>query len=204
MTPEVVVFDLGKVLVDYDYAITAKKIAPCCKLSVQELRSVLDESPLFAKFECGLIGNEEFFSEICARTGYCGLRQEFDLHFADIFTEIKPMIRAHAQLRARKIPTYILSNTNDISTAHIRRTYPFFANFDGYVLSYQHKVMKPDPQIYRILEKQCGRTGAQILYLDDRIENAEGAKACGWQVIHHQTPEESIRIMKSLGVLVGD
>jgi HAD superfamily hydrolase (TIGR01509 family) len=201
MIPEVVVFDLGKVLVEYDYAITARKIAPQCKVSASELRAVLDESPLFAQFECGLIGNEEFFREICARTGYCGLREEFDLHFADIFTEIKPMIRAHTELRERKIPTYILSNTNDISTAHIRRRFPFFANFDGYVLSYQHKVMKPDQKIYQLLEKLCGRSGPQILYLDDRLENTDGAKARGWQVIHHQSPEESVKSMKKLGLL---
>lgn len=111
------------------------------------------------------------------------------------------MIRAHAELRARKVPTFILSNTNDLSIRHIRRRFPFFANFDGYVLSYQHKVMKPDEKIYQILEKLTGRSGAEILYLDDRLENAEGGRARGWQVIQHQRPEESIGIMKRLGLL---
>lgn len=62
MIPEVVVFDLGKVLVDYDYTIAARNIAPRCKVSLQQLQALLDESPLFAQFESGLIGNEEFFS----------------------------------------------------------------------------------------------------------------------------------------------
>jgi len=34
-----------------------------------------------------------------------------------------------------------------------------------------------------------GREQKQILYLDDRIENAEAGVARGWHVIHHQTPE---------------
>jgi HAD superfamily hydrolase (TIGR01509 family) len=201
MTPEVVVFDLGKVLVEYDYGITARKIAPRCKIPLQQLLPALENSSLFARFEGGLMSNEQFLSEFCAWTGFSGSHEEFAHLFADIFTEIQPMIKAHAELRARKIPAYILSNTNDISTAHIRRHFPFFAHFDGYVLSYQHKVMKPQPRIYEILEELCGRRGAQILYLDDKLENVQGGKARGWQVIHHKTPEESLRIIKELGLL---
>ncbi len=204
MTPEVVVFDLGKVLVDFDYSIAAQKIAARSNLSAQQLRAFLDESPLFAQFETGLLTNEEFFGEICARTGFCGILREFAEYFADIFTEIEPMVQVHAHLRARKVPTYVLSNTNDLSISHIRRTFPFYAHFDGYVLSYQHKAMKPEQKLYEALEKMCGRTGPQILYLDDRLENAEAGKARGWQVIHHQNCQKTIQIMRELGVVMSE
>ena len=54
------------------------------------------------------------------------------------------MIQLHAALRQQGIPTYIFSNTNELAVSHIRRTFPFFANFDGYILSYEHGAMKPD------------------------------------------------------------
>jgi FMN phosphatase YigB (HAD superfamily) len=202
MTPEVVVFDLGKVLVDFDYSIAAQKIAAQSKLSAQQVRAFLDESPLFARFETGLLTNQEFLRELCARTGFKGLVLDIADYFADIFTEITPMLQVHARLRARKVPTYVLSNTNDLSISHIRCHFPFYAHFDGYVLSYQHKAMKPEQKLYEALETLCGRSGPQILYLDDRLENAEAGKARGWQVIHHQSPEQSIQRMKELGVLM--
>jgi FMN phosphatase YigB (HAD superfamily) len=46
------------------------------------------------------------------------------------------MTATQAALRANGIPTCIFSNTNPIAVRHIRTAFPFFANFDGYVLSY--------------------------------------------------------------------
>ena len=73
--------------------------------------------------------------------------------FADIFSEIKPMIAMQAALRAHGVPTYIFSNTNGIAVTHIRRNFPFFANFDGYIYSYEHGAMKPDARIYEVVER---------------------------------------------------
>jgi len=63
------------------------------------------------------------------------------------------MIELHAGLWKQKIPTYIFSNTNEIAVGHIRRSFPFFTAFDGYILSYEVGAMKPGPKIYEALEK---------------------------------------------------
>jgi hypothetical protein len=136
------------------------------------VRELLDHSPLLYKFETGLVTNEEFYGEVCTACGFSGKMDEFSATFADIFSEIKPMIDLHAALRAGGVPTFIFSNTNDIAIGHIRRRFPFFSNFDGYVLSYQHGAMKPTPKIYEAVEKLTGQKGKSILYLDDRAENA--------------------------------
>lgn len=43
--PEVVVFDLGKVLVDFDYSIAARKIAAQAERSAAQVQELLDHSP---------------------------------------------------------------------------------------------------------------------------------------------------------------
>jgi len=48
-----------------------------------------------------------------------------------------------AALRAAKVPTFIFSNTNDLAIEHIRRNFPFFEQFDGYIFSYEIGGMKP-------------------------------------------------------------
>src|SRR5207249_2785909 len=100
--------------------------------------------------------------KVCALTGYRGLQQEFEPAFSDIFSPIEPMIALQAELRSRKVPTFVLSNTNDLAVAHIRRTFPFFANFDGYILSCEQRVMKPHARIYELAETITGRQADQI------------------------------------------
>ena len=161
--PEAVVFDLGKVLVDFDYNIAARKIASRGKMSAGEVQRFIDHSPLLFRYETGLMTKENFFSEICAATGFCGEFDEFANHFADIFSPIEPMIEWQRTLQQKGIPTYIFSNTNDLAVEHIRRQFPFFGNFDGYILSFEHGAMKPDAKLYEVVERKTGRRGADIL-----------------------------------------
>ena len=196
-----VVFDLGKVLVDFDYGIAAKKIAAKGKWMHDEVKRFIAESPLLFRYETGLISKEDFYAEICKSTGYCGDLEEFGCHFSDIFTPIEPMVALQAELRKRGTRTYIFSNTNDLAIHHIRRNFPFFGNFDGYVLSYEQGVMKPDEKIYMIAEQMSGKKGAEILYLDDRGENVEAGARRGWQVIMHEAPEKTRGLIEALGLL---
>jgi putative hydrolase of the HAD superfamily len=203
ITPSVVVFDLGKVLVDFDYRISSEEISRRSRLTAVQVRELIDHSPLLYQFETGLLSNEEFYREVCSTSGYSGTLDEFCHTFADIFSEIKPMTALHARLRAHQIPTYIFSNTNDIAVTHIRKKFPFFAHFDGYVFSYQHGALKPEEKIYAVVERLVGHIGEEIVYLDDKVENIEAALARGWQALLHQTPETTIPILRELGLPVG-
>jgi len=199
--PDVVVFDLGKVLVDFDYSIAGRRIAARSTMSATDVQNFIDHSPLLFRYETGLIDRQQFFDEVRATTGFQGGIDEFAQFFADIFSSIDEMIKLHAQLRAAAVPTFIFSNTNDLAVEHIRRHFPFFANFDAYVLSYEHGAMKPSAKLYEVVEQVTGKVGKQILYIDDRIENAEAGLARDWQVIHHVSPQVSREIVESLKLL---
>src|SRR5262245_6619577 len=204
MTPQVVVFDLGKVLVDFDYNIAARKIAARGRIGPQQVKDLIDQSPLLFSYETGQITKEQFFAEVCAVTGFCGDLEEFSRYFSDIFVPVPAMVELHARLRRQGIPTFIFSNTNELAVDHIRRSFPFFGNFDGYIFSYEHGAMKPEQKIYEVVERMTGSSGKQILYLDDRFENAEAGSVRGWQVIQHRTPAESKAILEELNLLDGE
>jgi len=199
--PSIVVFDLGKVLLDFDYSIAGRRIAAQTDLCPGEVQKFLDHSPLLYRYETGLMTQQEFFEEVRRQTGFRGSFDEFASHFADIFWEISPMVELQAELRRRGIRTYIFSNTNDLAMGHIRRNFSFYANFDGYILSYEVRAMKPDPKIYEALEKTAGKRGAEVLYLDDRAENVEAGAARGWQVILQTDPAKSRAEIQKLGLL---
>ena len=113
------------------------------------------------------------------------------------------MTAMHAALRASGIPTCIFSNTNGVAVGHIRQRFPFFANFDHYILSYQVGAMKPDAKIYAAVERAVGQTGDAIVYLDDRAENVGGGLARGWRALLHETPEQTIQALRQMGLPVG-
>ena len=191
MNSPVVVFDLGKVLVDFDYSIAARKIAARCQKSLSEIAGAITQSRSIIDYEAGKLTRLEFFQHVRTATGFEGTFEEFGEFFADIFWPIPAMIELQAELRQKGFKTYIFSNTNDLAVEHIRRNFPFFLNFDGYIYSYVVRSMKPESRIYQALEGLAGRRGAEIIYLDDRPENVEGGAGRGWRAFLHETPEKT-------------
>ena len=194
--PRTVVFDLGKVLLDFDYGKVVRGMREHCSLTEPEINALINQSGLLFRYETGLISTGEFFEEVKHATKFCREFDVFEPLFADIFSPIPEMIALNERLRARSVPTYIFSNTNEIAIKHIRAEYPFFANFTGYIYSYEQRSMKPAPAIYEAVEKKTGYRGADILYIDDRAENIAHGAERGWQTIHHSDPAATIRLVE--------
>lgn len=201
MYQTVLVFDLGKVLVDFDYTIAAKKIAARSAKSPKDLHSFLGSSPVLLEYESGKLTRPQFYEVIRNAIGFLGSLEEFGSYFADIFTEMPGAIALHAELRQRGYKTFILSNTNDLAVEHVRRNFPFFKNFDGYILSYEVGGMKPEPKIYEALEALTGRRGADLVYIDDRPENIDTGLARGWRAVLHESPEKTRRALLAWGLV---
>ncbi len=194
--PKAVVFDLGKVLLDFDYGRAARHLAAHSSATELEIRAALDQSPLLHEYETGLLSTKDFFAEAVSRIGFKGDQPTFARLFADIFTPIDDMIALHGELRQAGIPTFIFSNTNELAIAHIRRAHGFFNDFTGYVLSYEETSMKPTPRIYEAVEKMTWLKGPDLLYIDDRLENIEEGRRRGWQTVHHENPADTISAVR--------
>ena len=199
--PRAVVFDLGKVLLDFDYGIAVGHILSRCNITAPELEKLINQSPLLLRYETGLMTTQQFLDEVKTAAGFTCDLAEFRELFGNIFSPIQPMIELHAELRACGVPTYIFSNTNELAIRYIRGHFPFFQHFDGYVLSYEHGALKPDARIYEVVEHLSGRRGAEILYLDDRPENVEGGATRGWRAILHEAPDITRAAVQETGLL---
>ena len=191
-----IIFDLGKVLVDFDYSIAARKIAVRSTQAPPDLHAFLGGSPLLVEYESGRLNRRQFFEGVRDAVGFQGSPEEFGAYFAHIFTEIPEMTALQTALRRRGFKTYIFSNTNDLAIEHIRRDFPFFAHFDGYILSYEVGAMKPHPGIYAAMETMCGRRETDLIYLDDRAENIEAGAVRGWRTILHESPQKTRELVE--------
>jgi FMN phosphatase YigB (HAD superfamily) len=196
-----IIFDLGKVLVDFDYTIAAQKIAARSTNAPVDLHGFLGSSPLLVQYECGQLTRQRFYDAVCDVIGFQGDLAEFGSYFADIFTAMPGTIALHAELRQRGFRTFIFSNTNDLAIEHVRRNFPFFKNFDGYIFSYEVGELKPQPKIYEAMETMTGRRGADLIYLDDRAENIAAGRVRGWRAILHESPEKTRQALTNLGVI---
>jgi HAD superfamily hydrolase (TIGR01509 family) len=192
-----VVFDLGKVLVDFDYGIAARALARQSTAPPESIRLLIDQSPLLIQYESAGISSAQFFETVQSEIGFTGSFDEFANAFADIFTEIPAMTEFQAELHARSLATCVLSNTNELAVQHVRRRFPFFSRFSDYVLSFEHGVMKPADRIYEIVEERMGVSRDQVLFIDDRPENVAGGERRAWRTICHRSPEETIALARS-------
>ena len=201
MKPRAVVFDLGKVLLHFDWTRAAQKLATRSTVNASDMLTVLDYSHAVMEFELGKITDQQFFDHARDAIGFSGTFEEFAPMFADIFSEIPAIINLQAELRQRGVPTFIFSNTNELAANHVRAHYPFFAHFTGYIFSFEHGAMKPDAKLYEVVEHLSGCRGAELLYIDDLAKNMEAGRVRGWQVILQEKPEKTVAAVRATGLL---
>ena len=135
-----VIFDLGKVLVDFDHTRTYRAIARSLNRDFRTVQDVLESSDLQRRYEIGAVETSAFRHELRSILG-CAERdlpdELLDESWGDMF-EMKPeMVELLKELRTREIPLLLLSNTDALHFDHIRNAYPeVVAPFDETVLSY--------------------------------------------------------------------
>ncbi|MEM1235826.1 MAG: HAD-IA family hydrolase [Pseudomonadota bacterium] len=90
-------------------------------------------------------------------------------------------VRLLRALRAKGVPVFALTNFGVESFAYAQTQYDFLGEFDREYVSGRMRVIKPDPEIYRMVEEDCGVEPGALLFADDRADNIAAAAARGWQ-----------------------
>ena len=102
---------------------------------------------------------------------------------------IDDAISVLAELTATGMPCYALTNM-EAETYPLRvARYEFFSLFDGIVVSGFEGTAKPNPAIFHIVVGRFGLSPAHTLFVDDRLENVDVARSCGFQVHHYHGPK---------------
>lgn len=202
MTRRVVIFDLGGVLLDWNPRHLYRKV-----------------------FDGDEARMEHFLAHVC--TGDWNLAQDAGRDFDDAIAALMPQHREHlphitawrdrfgemisgplddtvavaADLRARGVPLYALTNWSHETFPSQRGRFAFMDWFDGIVVSGEEKVMKPDPRIFTILLERYGLDPAQAVFIDDNPRNAQAATALGMHGIHFQSAPALRRELAELALL---
>ena len=105
-------------------------------------------------------------------------------------TENGAMLAWQLELKQRGLLTAILSNMGDNVHANMEREFDWLARFDVLVWSYQLRMAKPDPTIYRYVLKELGTQPGETLFIDDKPVNIEAAHALGMRALLFTTAEK--------------
>lgn len=195
-----VVFDLGKVLLDFDYGIAARRLSRDSSLTPEQILDLLLRTPLLHRYELGELTSVEFHQALVRDAGLRSSLEDFAIYFGDIFSPIQPMLDLLHRFQKSRLRTAVLSNTNELAIQFIRPRYPFFNQFNHHVFSFEHGAMKPDPALYRVIERLSAVPPAQIVFLDDRPENVEAALQLGWHAFVHQDPDSTHQAFTRFGL----
>jgi 2-haloacid dehalogenase len=110
-------------------------------------------------------------------------------HMLDgLIHETVAMFRATKQ---RGVKGYALSNWGN-HFVEVIEEYPVFKEFDGRVVSYELGIVKPDPEIFRVLLDRFNLRAEECLFVDDSRANIDAAKQLGFHV-HHFTDPQKLR-----------
>ena len=181
-----IVFDLGKVLLTFEPEAFLETLGFDAKTR-QAVMTAMFHSPMWDESDRGELTPEELEDAFAAADP--AHEQQIRQAYGRVGDTIGLMPYACEwirELKARGYHLYILSN-------YSRRTYEqsvekmtFLPDMDGAVFSFQCRLIKPEPAIYRFLCEKYGLNPCECVFLDDREENVQQACLEGFRGIRFQ------------------
>jgi putative hydrolase of the HAD superfamily len=107
-----------------------------------------------------------------------------------------------SRVRASGIKTAILSNMQADMAKHARANFAWLKEFDAHIFSCEKRATKPDPAIYQACIAALNVEPSRALFVDDREENLEGARACGIIGIRFESMGQLANDLRALGFRV--
>ncbi len=180
-----VVFDIGNVLVHFRWRELMEDFG-----LPKELQEVFDKtvfgSHWWGELDRGLCKEAEIVERLREDNAkYC---KEFDLIWENRDKLVMPYdysVSWIEYLKQRGCGVYLLSNyPKEIFTLHTKcGCFPFLDKVDGKVVSGFVQMVKPNKDIYEYLLQEYNLVASECVFIDDRKENIETARAIGMKGI---------------------
>ena len=174
-----IVFDMGNVLIrfDRDYFIDRLGVSPEDKsLLMREVFQSLE----WARMDRGSLTDEEAGQSVCSRLPqrlHDAAKNLVSMWDRPILP-IPGMEELIQELKQAGYGIYLLSNASLRQHDYWPRV-PGNQLFDGTLISSDVRLVKPQPEIYRLLLEKFSLKAEECFFVDDSPPNVEGAFYCG-------------------------
>lgn len=196
-----IVFDLGQVLVPFDYKYFVEKVDKH-KPGIGErfLKLYRENYSVHRDFEKGKVSEKDFIAQMLNYLDHCVDAETFCRYWSDIFSTNDDLIALLPELK-KNYKLYLLSNTNSIHKKYGYQHYEFLKIFDKIFLSHEVGFVKPEKEIYQAVEKSSGLPSEEHIFIDDIEEYVNAAKNLGWDGIQYINNQDLINNFKLRGIL---
>jgi glucose-1-phosphatase len=191
----VIVFDLGNVLLPFDYEIMIKKFNKRKPGLGDTFKKLYAENyDIHKKFERGEMFVEEFLTIMMGWLEDKVFGKEFCKIYSDVFTVNQKLVDLLPVLK-KKYKLVLLSNTNYIHEKYGYNHYDFLKQFDKVFLSHKVGAIKPEKAIYRAVEEFTKKPSKEHFFIDDIQEYVDGAKKCGWDAVKYTDNDQLMKVL---------
>lgn len=196
-----IIFDLGNVLLNFKPIDYVNSKIPDKEKSKQIYEEIF-ASKEWPMLDRGVITEEEAVKVFCNRNVGDSkfIRLVMD-NWYQLLTPIEGTVEILRELKNEGYKNYVLSNYQLLAFQNVTKKYDFFRCFDGGIISYQEKLLKPEKDIYEKLIKKYNINPRESIFIDDTKENLEGAKLLGIKTILFTDPIDLRKKLAEYNVL---
>jgi glucose-1-phosphatase len=175
-----IIFDLGGVLVNIDFARVFSVWASYAKTDIEHIKSRYNFDKYYEAHERGEISQLEYFSSLRGSLEIDITDEQFSDGWNSIFGEEIADITPILQKLSQKRPLFILTNTNTIHQKVWENRYAnLLSNFKQIFVSSDIGLRKPEPKIFKYVSENTGIDLKRLVFFDDMLENVTGARNVG-------------------------
>jgi len=196
-----IVFDLGNVLIPFDYTPAIEKLNQIqTGLGNRFIEFYKSNYHFHRDFESGKVSENEFVNKMLEVVDHKIDAETFKKYYADIFSLNEDVISLLPILK-KDYKLFLLSNTDSIHQKYGWQKYDFLKYFDNLILSHEVGAVKPEEKIYRKVEEVSGFPSEEHFYIDDIQEYVDAAINLGWDAVLFAGYEKLVNDMKERNIL---
>ena len=199
MQYELVIFDLGGVVVEVESDRLVHQVAQLVGRSFEEVQKAVYHDELLLPFELGRINAKVYYEGLKKQLKLRWTYEQFVRAWNGIFTENVEVTSIMQRLRKRH-RLAALSNTNELHLEYIKAAIPSLSVIQEWIASCDVGLRKPDPKIYLLALERTGVRPGQAVYVDDRPELVDAGRSIGLVGIRFENGRQLEQDLQAVGL----